>query len=371
MGLFTSNGNSYLGVDIGTSSIKVCEIGNFKGRPKLLTYGFTEKSTSLMGPGGMVEDVEEAAHAIKSICQKAGTHSKKAVTALPNFAVFTSILSLPAMSKKELASAINWEAKKIIPTPLEEMILDWKIVEEEEVLPAVCDPNKANPQENRTLKTIFSKPKKNLKVLLTGANKSLVKKYIDIFNKAELSLLSLETENFALIRSLVGNDKSSVLVMDLGANTSSITIVDKGIPIICRSLELGGLTITKAISMSLNVNLERAEQFKQDMSLDSETAENSLPQTVEKAFGPILHEIEFMLNLYQEQHGKRAEKVILSGGSALLGHLPGYLADRLKMNVYIGDPWARTVYPMDLKPILDRLGSKFAVSIGLAMREIE
>jgi Tfp pilus assembly PilM family ATPase len=62
---------------------------------------------------------------------------------------------------------------------------------------------------------------------------------------------------------------------------------------------------------------------------------------------------------------------MLSGGSSLLGHLTKYLSDLLSINVYIGDPWARVVFPMELKPILDRLGARFAIAVGLAMRDIE
>lgn len=371
MSLFNSKGNSFLGIDIGTSSIKVCELQAFNGRPRLVTYGFNERDASsvALNSGNALSNTDEIAQIIKGICSKANVSTKKAITALPNFSVFTSVINLPSMQKKELASAINWEAKKIIPTSLDDIILDWKIIEEidQESQGGLG----ADPQENKSLKRIFSKPKKNLRILLTGANKSLVKKYIEVFNKVGLSLLSLETESFALIRSLIGNDKSNIMLIDFGANTSSISIVEKGIPVISRSLEMGGYVITKAISMSLNVNLERAEQFKQDMSLDNETADNSLPVTVEKSFSPILHQIKFTLNMYQEQNNRKVDKIILSGGSSLLGHLNSYLADALGINVYIGDPWARIVYPMELKPILERLGARFAVSVGLAMRDIQ
>ena len=199
----------------------------------------------------------------------------------------------------------------------------------------------------------------------------LVKRYVDIFKAAGLTLLSLETENFALIRSLVGNDKSVIMLVDLGATTSSLSVVERGLPVLNRSLEMGGTMITRAISNSLNVNFDRAEQFKQDLSLGSETADNILPQTVEKSFLPILNEIKYTLNVYQEQNKRRVEKIILTGGSALLGNLAGYLSKLLNINTYIGDPWARVIFPTELKPILDRLGSRFAVAIGLAMRDIE
>lgn len=372
--MFGSNKYSYLGVDIGSSSIKVAELLNFKGRPRLSTYGFTEKSPAHISETGLISDTNEAAAILKDILKKSKTSSTKAVAALPNFSVFTSILTLPALNKKDLAAAISWEAKKIIPLPLEEIILDWKIIEEFETAQGFAEDagiDKSVSQAASPFKTIFSKPKKNVRILLTGASKNLIKKYVEIFQKAGLSLLSLETESFALIRSLIGNDKSTVMIVDMGASTSSLTVVSNGVPLLTRSLELGGQSITKAISSALNVNLDRAEQFKQDLSLDMETSENSLPQTVERSFSPILNEIKYTINLYNDNNQKKIEKLILTGGTSLIGHLPGYLSNALNINCHIGDPFSRVIFPTDLKPVLDRVGSRFAVAVGLAMREIE
>jgi len=365
---------SYLGIDIGSSSIKVVELLNFKGRPRLATYGFTEKSPARISETGLISDSDESAAILRDILKKSKASSVKAVAALPNFSVFTSILTLPALNKKDLAAAISWEAKKIIPLPLEEIILDWKILEELQSGDSSAEQSaiiSSVAQEASPFKKIFSKPQKNVRVLLTGASKNLIKKYVEIFQKAGLSLLSLETESFALIRSLVGSDKSTVMVIDMGAATSSLTVVASGVPLLTRSLELGGQSITKAISTALNVNLDRAEQFKQDLSLDSETSENSLPQTVERSFAPILNEIRYTINLYNENHPGKIEKIILTGGTAQLGHLTNYLANIFNLNCVIGDPFARVIFPTDLKPVLDRVGSRFAVAVGLAMREIE
>jgi len=370
MALFSSKA-SYLGIDFGSSSIKVVELANFNGRPRLVTYGFSERGAGDTSESGIITDVAKTSEILVDICKKSKVGSKKVITALPNFSVFTSVITLPSMPKKELNSAVSWEAKKIIPTPLEEIILDWKVIEEidESKTPAGGAIDDL-AQRNQPLSRILSKPQKKLKILLTGASRNLIKKYVEIFNKAGLTVLGLETESLALIRSLVGNDKSVIMVIDLGASTSSITVVDKGVPFLMRSIEVGGITISKAISNSLNINIERAEQFKQDLSLDMETAENSLPQTVEKALIPILNEIKYTLNFYQTNNNKKIEKIILTGGTSLLGHLPTYLANNLNISTYIGDPWARTIFPTELKPVLDRVGAKFAVAIGLAMREI-
>ncbi len=375
MGLFSST-NSYLGVDLGTSSVKVVELADMKGRPRLVTYGFTERKIGEVADGGnanLMANTDEVAAILRDICDKSKMTSKKVIAALPTFSVFTSVLNFPSMSKKELDAAIHWEAKKIIPLPIEEIILDWKIISQDEAGKVESkDGNGAeNSQENKSFTKIFSKPQANVRVLLTGASKKLIKKYMEIFQKAGLNLLSLETESFALARSLVGVDKSVTAIIDLGAFSSNIIVVESGVPVLSRSVNLGGISITRAISSAMNVNLDRAEQFKQDMLMGAEIAENSLPQAVEKSFAPILNEIKYTLGLYEEQHGRKAEKIILTGGSALLGNLSGYLAKTLDLSCYLGDPWARVVYPVELRPVLDRIGSRFAGSIGLAMRNIE
>ena len=161
MSIFSPKAN-YLGIDIGTSSIKVVELANFKGRPRLVTYGFIEKKPAEVR--NLVDDAVNTAAIINDIGAKARTSTKKVIAALPNFSVFTSILSLPALSKKELASAISWEAKKIIPLPLEEIILDWKIIDEPELKSEGQSPkspdfpnNYSSNQEAKSIKKIFSK----------------------------------------------------------------------------------------------------------------------------------------------------------------------------------------------------------------------
>jgi len=344
MSLFFPN-ESYLGIDIGSSSIKIVELKNQGGKVMLLTYGFSENLDDLDQT-----DPNKIAGIINKICAEAGIASRKAVSALPTFSVFSSIINLAGVNKKDLPSAINWEAKKVIPLPPEEMILDWKKIEN-------LDPGA---------------DKNNIKVLLTGAPRTLVKRYIEIFKSAKINLLSLETETFALIRSLLGNDKSTVMVVEIGAKTTSFTIVDQSIPTLNRSIDIGGWTITKAISHSLNIGLERAEQFKYDLGVGSfDSANNAIPTTILESISPIVNEIKYALNLFQNKNNKKVDKIILSGGSALLINFTDYLSKILNINVVAGNPWSTVSYPMDLKPLLDEIAPRMAIAIGLALREME
>ncbi|MDD5031744.1 MAG: type IV pilus assembly protein PilM [Patescibacteria group bacterium] len=344
MSLFSS-GKSYLGIDIGTASIKVVELGREAKGLRLLTYGFTENLGEIESKDWQ-SDVEYTAKIINEVCRKAKTVSRNAVAALPTFSVFSSIINLANVDQKDLASAVHWEAKKVIPLPLEEMVLDWKKIE---------------GGENKD---------KNIKILLTGAPKALVKKYINIFKEAQLSLLSLETETFSLIRSLLGNDKSTVIIVEVGMSTTDIYIVSEGIPVLSRSIDVGGLAITKAISNNLGVGSERAEQFKYDLGVgSSDSSEDVVPKAITETISPIINEIKYLLNLFESKGSGKVEKLILSGGSSLLPNLVNYLSKILNIKVIIGDPWARVSYPVDLEPILSELGPKLSVAIGLAMRE--
>lgn len=280
------------------------------------------------------------------------------------------------MNEKDLESAIKWEAKKVIPMPVEDMILDSKILEDFFPDPATKKGQKIDNNEDFSkkgfLKISRTKKKKNLKVLLTAAPKDLVKRYMAIFKSAGLSLLSLDTESFALIRSLVGNDRSPLMIVDIGSIVTNISVVANSVPILNRSIDIGGLTITKAIANSLNVNLERAEQFKYDIGMSPERkGQGSVPTTIENTLTPIVDELRYSLNLYRDRGQKDIEKIILTGGSSLLLNLPQYLSNLLNLRVFLGDPWSRVVYPEELKPVLDEIGPRYSVAVGLAMRDIE
>ncbi|MDX9892803.1 MAG: pilus assembly protein PilM [Patescibacteria group bacterium] len=380
MGLFSSQ-QSYLGIDFDSNSIKLVELKNEAGRPRLVTYGYFDREVSPEANNRTDDYSEDTSKLIKQVCAKARTTTTKVITALPAYSVFSSILNLPALARKDLANAVKWEAKKVIPLPIDEMILDWKILENfngDNLKKPKSQNVDNNDLEDKDLEPkkflkISSKAKKeNVKVLLTAAPKDLVKRYMNIFHSSGLNLLSLDTESFALIRSLVGNDRSALMIVDIGSIVTNISVVVNNIPILNRSIDVGGVTITKAIANSLNVNLARAEQFKYDIGMSSDrVGQGSVPKTIETTLSPIIDELRYSLELYRNQGAKDIEKIILTGGSSLLLNLPQYLSNLLGLRVFLGDPWARIIYPEELKPVLDEIGPRFAVAAGLAMRDIE
>ncbi|PKL72460.1 hypothetical protein CVV26_01370 [Candidatus Kuenenbacteria bacterium HGW-Kuenenbacteria-1] len=361
---FLSKEQNYLGVDIGMGSIKIVELKNNKGKPQLVTYGFVEQSADIIH-----DNSEEAKKYIASLilktCKKAGVSTQKVITGLPTFSVFNSIINLPLISNKDLPAAIKWEAKKFIPLPIDEVILDWKILKEE-----TSKKNKTNLVEsNLDQKEI--KTKKGLRILLTVAPKNLIKKYVDIFKEINFELLSLETASFALTRSLVGYDLNPIMIVDIGAAITSVIVVEKSVPILNRSIDVGGISVTQAIANSLNINSKRAEQFKRDIGISlNDSTQEGTSKIIQTILDNIINEIRYTIELYEHQGLKKIEKIILTGGSAYLPNLPDFFSKVLEKRVYVGDPWFQTIYPLELKPALEEIAPRLSIAIGLAMREI-
>lgn len=350
--IFFGGDNLFLGIDIGDSSLKMVELRKKNRQIHLVNYAFSEnvKEVNFM----KVEDVNYLAGAITKVKSEAGIKATRVTASLPTFAVFSSIIGVTVADKKNLENAINEEAKKVIPLPLEEMTLDWKIVPDE---------------KGRVART------GNLKIFLTGSPKKLVRKYISIFKAAKLELASLETETFSLVRSLLGDDKSTVMIVELGANSTDFSVVKESIPVLNRSLAISGATITKALAEKMGVAYAQAEQFKLDLSLSLAADENkrteALPAVITSLLEPIVTEMQYMLDFFRSQNNGDVEKVILTGGGALLLNLSNYFSERLNLQVIVGDPWNRVRYPAELKPVLSEVGPRLSVAIGLAMREIE
>jgi type IV pilus assembly protein PilM len=354
--------SSYLGIDIGAAGIKLVEFREQGGRAKLHTYAYTERPPAELN-ASLIDDVPGTSAIIKAMIRRSKATAVKAVTGLPISSVFSSVLSVPKLADKEQKGAIEVQARKIISVPLEELILDSKVITPPELL-----------------KTKGPDALKNIQVLLTAAPKNLVSKYLAVFRASGLELASLETEAFALIRSLVGKDKSTLMVIDIGALRTSVMVVVGGIPYLSRSIDVGGLKLTKAAAAALGVSDYEAEAMKNDFRSMGVMVSGGIPPVFEPLVNQIVAEVNFSLKLFSgldtqvsadrtAAPPKTVEKIILTGGGSLLPNLDVYLAQKLNLRVFRGDPWARILYPDEVRPLLDEIGPRFSVAIGLAMRE--
>ncbi len=371
MGLFGgSKKNTYLGVDIGGSSIKVVELANEKGRARLMTYGYLELPLQ-DGGDGLLDQPKKAGELLAQICKESDVKATQAMTALQTANVFSTILALPkSKDPKQLKPLIDVELAKLAPLPVSEMITYSTFIDGEKK--EVEKPRSQEVEKDGVVKKNVKD--KFTRVLVTGAAKTLVQKYIDVFKIAKLNLQAIDTESFALIRALIGKDKGAIMILDLGSRRTNLFVVEKGIPFVARSINLGGDSVTKRIVEQMQMNEEDAERAKRDLGIAGNGGTGGLPKILEPIMQPIVNEIRFAFQLYANMELteiKRVEKIILTGGSSHLPHIPEYLSETLNMNVYRGDPWARVVYPKDLATVLEEIGPRMAVAVGLAMREMD
>jgi type IV pilus assembly protein PilM len=389
MDLFNKKKQDFLGVDIGTSSIKIVQLAREGSKAKLVTYGMIDVDADIIR-NKTPETIKLIAQALERLIEKSRVSTKLCSTALPTFSVFSSVISLPQMARNDLASAVKWEAKKFIPFPIENMILDWKIINSdgnlqgEELLDGLNsktglskffskskESNSKLENKPEPAKGLIKTESKFNKILLTAAPKNLVSIYVEIFKELGLNLFSLEVESFAMTRSLISDEKTCAMIVDIGSVTTDVCVTENGLPILNRSIEVGGNMMTESIAKSLNISFDRAEQFKQDFGLTMSNKEvNNVPKAIEETLSPMVNEIKYVFDLYKRQASRKVDSVILSGGSAYLPSLVDYLSKVLNTNVYIGDAWHKVMYPKELKPVLDEVGPRFSVAVGLALRGI-
>ena len=312
----------------------------------MVNYAFSEEKKAGEKTNEKNNSVDYLSAVINKVYKEGGFKGVSAIATLPTSAVFSSVINLSNVDKDNLDSAVEWEAKKVIPTSLEDMTLDWQIIEED-------------------------KKGENLKVFLTGSPKNMIEKYINIFKNTEVNLTSLETEIFSLIRSLAIEENNVSLIVEIGMSNTDISVVKKKIPVLNRSIELGGHSLTEAISESLNVGLERAEQFKYDLGVSSGSKNDAIPEAITNTLKPLIDEIKYVANLFENNNEEKIENIILTGGSAFIPRLTDHIAENVGKNVVLGDPWYNVTCPEEMEEALQEVGPRLAVAIGSAMRSIK
>src|SRR3989338_3364739 len=294
---------------------------------------------------------EEIADGIKQLIKKAEIGSTDIISAIPSFSTFATVIEMPYVSNEDLARSIQFEAKKYVPIPLEEVILDWSIV-------GVVDGQVSKGGSPSTVE-----------VFLAAVPKDETVRYQNIMKNSGLKLKALELENSALIRALLGNDLSPTVIVNIGGRRTSIIIVNRGYERVSHNYEVGGFEITKAIARSLNVSLERSEELKRKFGLVKSEG-NIITESMISLIDMMVFETKKTIANYEETKKEKISNVVLIGG---LTNMPGfgdYFTQKLGRDIVVGNPFSRVSYPEELSPIISELSSTFSVSVGLAMREV-
>ncbi|MFY9457688.1 MAG: type IV pilus assembly protein PilM [Candidatus Spechtbacterales bacterium] len=329
---FSKKKKRSLGVDVGTSSVKIVELAKDGDKIELTNYGeFSRDSESAFQSSSVRLSSAKAADIIKKIIQEAHIEGTSAAMSVPVFSGFSTVISLPKMSDEELAQAVTYEAKKYIPLPLSEVKFEWVRVSD-------------------------------TRVLIVAVTNELVNKYSEIAKLSGLALTHLELDTFSLARSLVGNTNTA-LVIDIGSRNTILAVVERGWPVFTRTSEVSGYELSKLLASSLGTDFSRAEDLKKKRGVDA-GADVILP-----LLDSIFIEGRGIIEENLRTKNIDIKKVVLSGGSARMSGILEYAAKSIGREVSIGFPFNGIIYPDVLDSTVHEIGPSFSVAVGLALRE--
>ncbi len=352
---------SFAGIDIGTSSVKIVQLGMEESRVKLEAYGLLEtygkiellqstlQTSSVHLLGGQVVGL------LKELIEKSKVTTKDVILSVPIFSTFSAVMELPDMPYTEIEASIPYEARQYIPVPVNEVVLGWNIIGKK---------NKAD--------VMGEEPVRKIEVLLVAIPKEVANKYAEIAQAAGLNLKAIELESFALSRSLIGDDLTPTIIVDIGSKVTNILVVDNGYVMLNKGLDTSGNEITRVLVNALSINFKRAEILKREIGLKAKgDGDDSVGQIILPVVNRIISEVSRVNSLYFYKSNKKTERVILCGGSARLSGLVEYFSGSLHLPVVVGDPWGRVYYsPPSLGGSLKELAPSFSIAVGLAMREL-
>ena len=372
IGLFGRRAKSMVGLDIGTSRVKLVEL-TAKGASVELTRAAVELTPVDVIRDGKVVQPEQVAAVIKKALAAGRFRPGEVVAAIAGQGVVVRHVQFPKMPEEELREALKWEGQKYIPFPMEEAAVDFEIIR------GVADPEAAN-----------------MEVMLVAAQRSIVDSHLAAIELAGLRVVAVDVQPFTVLRALryepLGAESPCsaangvVAYVDIGAGTTDIVIADGEIIRFTRIVPVGGYSFTRAIADRLGIGFEEAEQIKieeariyEDQShLDALDARGrAIAEAVLETAGAIGTEVRRSLDYHDLQlQGRRDDasvsRAVLAGGGSVLDGLDHYLQGELGLPTSMCDPLRNiAINPKVASRLdLDKLGPMLAVGVGLALREV-
>lgn len=347
-------GGAVLGVDIGTTSIKIVEIKKKGDSFSLANYSILEVRDYLDHPNQALQtsslkiEPRNVGYALRLALNEMKSKTGIAVATLPSFGIFATTLDFPELPAAEIEKAIQFQAPQYIPLPISEVSLEWRIV------------GSYTDKEN----------KRHNKVLLTAIPNDIVKSYKQIFHQAGIRLIALEHEAFSLARAIRASFVGApTLVFDIGAVSSTFFVVEQNTVKMVGQADFGGAYLTQAISRSLDISMSRAEDLKRRRGAVGAAGIDSELSTILSPFlDVIIQEGQRVQNLYESQFGVKIQKVALAGGGANLQGVEKYAADRFNL-VPVHHTFTSTLQIRgELHSAARDLDNRFATAFGCASR---
>jgi type IV pilus assembly protein PilM len=347
---------SVVGLDIGSSAVKAVELSR-RGRGKefeLSHLGVASMPAEAIVQGAFLNS-SAIVESIREAIEKAKIRTKNVAAAVSGHSVIVKKVSLPAMTRDELDEQIRWEAEQYIPFDVNEVNLDFQIL------------NSGGGEGQ-------------MEVLLVAAKKDLVDDYVQVIREAGLVPVAIDVAAFAVENAFEANydvrADEVVALVNIGAQVVNINIISNGAPAFTRDITTAGNQYTEEIQKALSISFEEAERIKLG-GRRSESSQEVVPQEVESAMRSVtetvIGEISRSLDFFSATSAdSRIERVVLCGGGAGVAGLQAGFQQRSGGKVEVMDPLARMIPNSKFEAnYLDEVAPSLGVGVGLALRRMD
>lgn len=361
---------SVIGIDIGSSSIKVVQLKKKGSQALLETYGELSLGPYAGVPVGQAtnltpDKIIQALHDLL-VEKEVNITTNLAGISIPYSSSLMTVVEMPVVPQKELAGMIPIEARKYIPVPISEVSLDWSVIPRDKldplpedavpIVPGVPVPTKMQMQD----------------ILLVAIHNETLARYTEIATKNHLNTSFFEIEIFSTMRSVLDQVVAPIMIFDMGAATTKLFIVERGILRMSHTINRGSQNITSAISKSFGVEMDKAEVMKRYSGLTDTTPDGvSVANIIRLTLDFLFTEANRVILTYEKKYNKNISKVLLVGGGSSLKGLEPLAQKNFQTEVFGGNPFSKVITPAFLDEVLKQTGPQFAVSLGLALRRLQ
>jgi type IV pilus assembly protein PilM len=344
MSSFLSSTSDFFGLDIGTTAVRLVQLHGNGDQKALVKYAYVPLEGNLAVSESKA-DQQKLAQTIAQLVKQAGVNTRNVAVGIPSNRVFTTVADVDRLPAGELAKAIRYQADALIPTPLAESKVDWALIGD--------SPADKTKQE----------------ILLTSVPNKFVEDRLDMLESIGLNVIAFEPDNLAMARALATPNGNAQLLLDVGRWSTDLVVVMNDVPHLTRNIPTGVEAIVRAATQNLSIDTKQAEQFVFKFGLGKDKLEGQVFQAISGTVDLLTGEIDKSIKFFQTRYATaKIDRLVVTGGAAVIPEFPLYLANKFGLNVEIGNAWRGVSFSRDRQNELLALSNQFSVAVGLAER---
>jgi len=340
-----------VGIDIGSSSIKLVQLRQAKGGYQLVTLGVAPLppeaivDNAIMDSGSVVE-------VVRNLVESHKVKTKNAATSVSGHSVIIRKIQLPIMTEEEMEASIQWEAEQYIPFEISEVNLDFQILG-----PDARDPSQMN-------------------VILVAAKKEFVNDHVAVFRECGMNPVVMDIDCFAIENAFEANygfeEDEIVALINMGAAAMNVNVLKGGKSVFTRDIQVGGNMYNEEIQKRLGLSGEDAEEVKLGGEIEDIDAA-AVMAVINDATESLAQEVQRSFDFFSATSSdEKVQKLYITGGVSKTPNVREYLESQLAIPVELLDPFRLIkVNEKEFDPeYIQAVGPLFSVAVGLAMRRL-